>query len=365
MATSAELIGRLPVTTLTHLGYRNIHGRLLGFLIGALSSYCFILPLAAAVADTSSPSLVCESPSRDVGLRWDYEIIDCSFIIGNRSDRAVTITDVRASCGCVVSSLSRKTLAPGETSQLSLKVSLDGADGAIKREIAVMIGEQHFNALTLTVAANVRQAITISPRRIVLPRMSESDVASASATITVHDPALKLRIQKMKCTSPQLSARCIEAEPMKRFQVDISASPPFTGGFLDGEVHVVTDNTRHPIVIIPVNGMVARPVSIIPSRLRLREGHDNAVIRYINVGPGTVKKFRVLNVEVPVASVNAEIILKGNEGYLIRLENLVATSSLHGKFIRIITDLPNSELQVPIEVITLSSDKTEGGQGGQ
>lgn len=74
---------------------------------------------------------------------WDFSTVTegkkyvHAFIFKNNSDTYLNIKDVSTSCGCAVSNIKKKKLAPGEMTELAVTFDSTGYEGAVTQFIYV------------------------------------------------------------------------------------------------------------------------------------------------------------------------------------------------------------------------------------
>lgn len=89
-------------------------------------------PVPAAVLDDTPES----SATRFVwnaGQVREGAIVEHTFVWVNDSSRTVNIGNVHTSCGCTVSEVAKKTVAPGESATIKVKVNTKGYAGPIRQ----------------------------------------------------------------------------------------------------------------------------------------------------------------------------------------------------------------------------------------
>ncbi len=98
----------------------------------------------------------------------------------NTSDTAATITDCKTNCGCTTTNCPKgKTLNPGESTEVEVKVSTGAAAHPITKTVTFMIDGQ---PLRVAVHADVKDYVAIDPTRI-----DRAKSADGKITLTAKD----------------------------------------------------------------------------------------------------------------------------------------------------------------------------------
>lgn len=85
---------------------------------------------------TGAPMIDVDNPVHDSGRLFGVSAVTHGFIISNLGDEPLSILDVRTSCGCTTTALSKSDLAPGESVELEVTVDLTNFSGHINQTIS-------------------------------------------------------------------------------------------------------------------------------------------------------------------------------------------------------------------------------------
>lgn len=111
------------------------------------------------------------------GLQWDRTKIDLKpdeatevaqtvIAFRNTGDKAVTILEVKPSCGCTTAILEKKTYRAGETGELRISVDLANATGTVSKSIEVLANDSD-KPLLLTLRATIPEPLILSTKVLV------------------------------------------------------------------------------------------------------------------------------------------------------------------------------------------------------
>ncbi len=107
-----------------------------------LSFALFAVVGSAALAAEPPPSLAWDAMEKTVEAKAGDMAADFVFTVTNKSDRPITITSVRPSCGCTVVDVPANpwVLAPGASGKLAATVDFTGKDGVLVKSLFVESG---------------------------------------------------------------------------------------------------------------------------------------------------------------------------------------------------------------------------------
>ena len=92
---------------------------------------------ARAEEAITGPRISCDEQVFNFGTVDSQNAIEHTFVLKNIGDTTLEISDVRAACGCTVANISSKSVAPGETSQLTARLNLQGRSGPQSKSITI------------------------------------------------------------------------------------------------------------------------------------------------------------------------------------------------------------------------------------
>ena len=111
-----------------------------------------------AIAATGAPMIDVDNPVHNFGRLFGVSAVTHGFIISNVGDEPLSILDVRTSCGCTATALSKSDLAPGESVELEATVDLTNFSGHINQTISVSSNDLANRKLKLRIMGEVTPA---------------------------------------------------------------------------------------------------------------------------------------------------------------------------------------------------------------
>lgn len=352
-----------------------------GGLLGLL-----LTSLAAAAPQISSPS-----PVHDFGRLDNRQTVEHTFVLTNRGDEELRITQVKPACGCTVATMAKKTLAPGESVDLQVQLSLKGVKGTQHKEIAVVSNDPHVPRLVLLLQGQATSPISVTPSHLlfgeVSPSQTKGDVAVSSSqtfadqAIAGTDPSLIKSV--MLTTEDDLALQVTHAQILPRqrpgeaqsdaqwhawvaastdeagdagmVRINVQLLPGATLGQTQATVRLHTDHVEFPYIDLPVSAVIAGEISYSPQSIVLMEQHPSPVTRYVLVTRSRLDEdmdFQILKVTPPLPEIAVEVRAVGKRGYRIKLQDLIPTPDMQGKKIVIETNIASMRrIEIPVRVL--------------
>ncbi len=164
-----------------------------------------LLLVTACGADTSvagppGPGLVCAEPSVDFGAVWQGAVLEHEFVFEAYGDEALVVAAARADCGCTVAQLelsedaggprrpyaTGEPIPPGARLHVHVRYHTAGKRGATPRTVS-LYGPTPEGRVQVTIHADVRRWLTVTPERIDLPPMTENEATEVSFRVASAD----------------------------------------------------------------------------------------------------------------------------------------------------------------------------------
>lgn len=304
-----------------------------------------------AVAEAPAvPRILCEEATFNFGERDATEVVEHSFLIRNVGNAPLVISKVKPGCGCTVTSWRTKTLAAGESSELTSKLRLKGMRGKQKKSITVESNDPKRPRLYLSLAGSVSTALYLDPSYANFGALGRDQVKSETIKLVSRTPGVKITgVNKGK--PDWLTVKILEEGHKSYPGLILTTKPPLGPGALRGSILVDTNSKVGKQQRLLAYGHVQGALTTIPRTLLLRGDPTHMMTRSILVRPGTVKSFKVLDVAVPDPLIGVKVAETSKSVYRIDLSDLSPRPELNGKEIRILTDAAEmGVIKVPITV---------------
>jgi Protein of unknown function (DUF1573) len=117
--------------------------------------YVFFLFSSIVFAQLVQPKLVIQQNSFDFGAIKQGETVSHTFVLTNSGGDLLKINNVQASCGCTAASPEKSELAPGESTNLTVKFNSTGRMGNQVKTVKVFTNDPQSPEMTITISGNV------------------------------------------------------------------------------------------------------------------------------------------------------------------------------------------------------------------
>lgn len=194
-----------------------------------------------------------DPPLIDLGDVKAGQVFSHQIKVTNSSSSAITVQELKASCGCIRPVLEPTTLAPGATGLLKLDINtLSSNPGPTTYGVKLrypeinQIKEQQF-----IITARVVQEIVVTPTAI-----TSFGEKPRPQVITVLDKrTTPLRPVKLERTSPYLEVEWVQptaAEPQPQYALKVTVREDLPTGRHDHEVIIHTNDSTYPVLRVPI-----------------------------------------------------------------------------------------------------------------
>jgi len=126
----------------------------------SLILFLMVFPLFSVVAQTPEEN---DEAGIDSSRVWDFGevkegvILEHVFKLRNDSTQVLNITNASTSCGCTVSEIAKKTLAPDEETEIKVKFNTKGYKGKTKQFVFVMTESLNNPVIQFMIKADVQK----------------------------------------------------------------------------------------------------------------------------------------------------------------------------------------------------------------
>jgi hypothetical protein len=212
-------------------------------------------------------------PRADAGQVFCGAALTHSFAFVNQGPEPVTITDLRASCGCTTPCLSQRTSQPGEPGELRLDVNtLSQAPGphTWRVQVCARSGDTSTEA-TLELTATVVTEVRVEPAAVTV----FTDGAVGQEVVVTDLRPQPFSVIAVRATAAALTPRLGDAYRdadghwARKIQVDVAGDCP--EGRHEEVLGIYTDDARYRELQVPVT-IIKRPrtqLSATPSQVML------------------------------------------------------------------------------------------------
>ncbi len=307
----------------------------------------------AVDAEAKVPRLVCPEPIFNFDGAPAMSKVKHAFVLRNEGEGPLTISRVKATCGCTVAKLAKDVLEPGEETCVEAVLTLSSHVGKLAKTILVYSDDPKTPNFRLTMIGTTVEFIRMTPSRVTFGKINEDDPRVRELLLEPVSEKARFGLPKIESDSDKIAVDVKPQEKGKGYVVTLRTVNPLPRGYLKGNLRILTDNKILPQLMVPFNAHVMGKIAIAPKEIILYEQADGTPVRqrFLNIAPGSLPTFKVTGAVPPSPEVTAEIIPRDKNRYLVKLLNLRATKEIDGKEVVITTDVAGYErIVIPIRV---------------
>src|SRR5579862_5326087 len=141
-------------------------------------------PAEAAKPAAPAPKIQFDKTVYDFGSTSFVDSVMGTFTFSNTGQADLKVGKPQPSCGCTVASVKPEVLKPGEKGELVFKVNIGAAHGALEKHITVPSNDPQTPSISLSVKADVKQVIEVTPGLITMGAVRQGAVTNV--TVLLH-----------------------------------------------------------------------------------------------------------------------------------------------------------------------------------
>ncbi|MEN6486653.1 MAG: DUF1573 domain-containing protein [Syntrophobacteraceae bacterium] len=239
---------------------------------------CFwaLTPQAAPAAEEASqqaappappqqepPKMAIAQPVFDFGEVMEGGEVEHDYIFTNTGKGPLQVTEVRPSCGCTLAHFDR-TVPPGGTGKITLKMNLKGFQGAVKKTANVSSNDPANPRMVLTIQGTVKTIIDVRPSGTVAFRGLSDQIAPSTVEMTGNTQPF--HITKMESNLDEKVRYELETvQDGKQYRLKVANL--LKRGTYNGYIRCDTDLPAKPDIMIRVSGYIEGEISLKPQTL--------------------------------------------------------------------------------------------------
>lgn len=264
---------------------------------------------ATAAETTGGPHIVFEESAYDFGKVRKEETVKHDFKFKNTGDATLIIGDIKTTCGCTGTLLSKKEISPGEEGNIEVTFQTGASSGLKKKSIYVNSNDPHQPAIQLDIMADVLvQTVEIKPAT--LNWNVERNKELMKTVQVLYNPDLKLNIKGLELSSPAFTA---SVQPKKGanppgYDISIKYDGTLPIGNFQHKLTILTDNPSYPSLVAHLSGKVMGPVKVVPDRINLGGIGDEVLpVRTVRVFDTEKQDFKITEVKSTSPLISVEL----------------------------------------------------------
>jgi hypothetical protein len=316
-------------------------------------------------ADFSPPILHIEQPDFDWGNTLQGEVVKHSYIVMNKGGAPLSITQVKASCGCTTVAKPEKPIEPGKTDTITLEIDTKRLNGPVKKT-ADIVSNAGQTPVRVSMGGKVEAFFVVEPPA---PRIEvvRGSAPQPTKVMLKRNSQATFKVKELKTESKIMKAALAEVTPGDLYEIAINADlgddpRPYYYEQVDVKLDV---NGKDFDVPIRVQVTVKNRIDVLPrstvyfSRTEikpLRDGKPDPISKTVEIkslaGPEHVFKVTQVDKQTDSFETKLETVVEGKHYRLIVLLSKlpdVSTRTLREKIV-VHTDDPSLK-EIPINAI--------------
>lgn len=253
-------------------------------------------------ADIKGPRPIIEATelTHDFGQVWLGPVLDHKFEIKNTGDAPLEIKKVKPSCGCTVAGQYPPTIEPGGKGLFPFSISSAKLNGRFEKSITISSNDPVTPDLHLKLRGEVKRYVDVVPDNANFGRVLGQEKQERILNIT-NNTEKPLTLVLDVPSDSRFKWELTEKETGKKFELRVTAEPPFAPGNLETTVKLKTNSEQQSEVLVVARANVPERIDVQPQSITVSppggQGGDVAaaiegasrVIRFNNYGQKKVK----------------------------------------------------------------------------
>ena len=135
------------------------HLREWGGLVGWL-----VIGASLATAQTpAAPRIALSQESWNFGEIWHPQGVNLTLIVTNEGNATLELKDVRTTCGCTLVEPGRKSVPPGETTDVKVRYNSEGKQGHQESKVIIDSNDPRRPTVEMNISGEVKRAVKRTP----------------------------------------------------------------------------------------------------------------------------------------------------------------------------------------------------------
>jgi len=265
-------------------------------------------PAAPSVPAMPGAAIEFEELIHKFGVISDDKEVETKFKFKNTGTAEMQIVNLAGSCGCTVPALEKKTYAPGESGEITVKYNPHNRRGKQNTNITVTTNVPEKATVTLGLESEVKPTVFTEPQVASIGQIERGK--EGKATIMITSRKLDLVVTQVTPNDTKVNAKIgepkeveIEGEKLFQFPIEVTVSPEAAVGPIQTQCVVRTNDPARTLNFM-VLGEVIGQLKTEPQRVTLgglTPGQEMTTT--FRVSPRNDKVFKVLSaVEEPASA---------------------------------------------------------------
>ena len=249
----------------------------LGGVSTASAQFLDPVPEPSTAPLLGSPMVSFDRSVHDFGNILDEENVETTFTFTNSGDTTLEILDHKATCGCTVPEISKRTLLPGESGTIKVIFHPAHKRGQQNQTVTLLTNSAEQPQVSITINANVRPMTWADPVVAHFSRIEKGD--PRTLTIDVYSRVPKFKVEgvtianevvfRASASDPVEVPGDSEGEVLRKVTITVGLSPTVPLGNHTETIQIRTNDPKKPVLNQQVIAEVVGDLVPAPNRVSL------------------------------------------------------------------------------------------------
>lgn len=285
-----------------------------------------VMPIPAADVKGPHGLIKPDETTHDFGAVWVGPPLKHSFKIKNVGDAPLEISKIRPSCGCTIAGDYPKKLDPGQEGEFPFSMLSTKLRGTFEKGITISSSDPTTPDLRLKLRGEVKRYVEVVPTSANFGKITSQEPQERIVNIT-NNTDNPLQLTLVPPADNKFKYDLVEKTPGKRFDLHVTAAPPFEEGTLKGVLKINTNIDAQKELQVDAQAVVPARLEVQPAVVTLTRPRTQSappteglsrVIKFTNYGK-TPAKILEATVDDPTVTVTVTE-RKAGEAYTIQVQ---------------------------------------------
>lgn len=222
-----------------------------------------------AAAPAAVPKIQFAQLQHDFGRITGGSVVKHEYVFTNTGTATLTVSHVKAACGCTALGTWSREVAPGATGIIPIQFNSGSFMGAVLKTVTVTCNDPAQPTVLLQLKANIWKPVEVQPMFAIINVAADANgPVSSTARIAINQEE-PLGVHSPESNLKYFTAEIVTNTPGREYNLIIKTVPPMPPGNTQGQITFKTTSTNTPTMSLPVLAIVQPAVVISPARITL------------------------------------------------------------------------------------------------
>jgi hypothetical protein len=178
-----------------------------------------LLLLLCLNASAAFGQLTWQSTEQTFNSKPQDASVTAKYKFTNTGTQPIKIQNVRTSCGCTTTALSKTEYAPGESGEIDARFTFAGRTGQQEKAIMVVTSDNPDSPTILKLRVNIEELVKVDPE-VVLWRVGDQPSPKSIHILVAEDAQVKALT--VTSNNPGIKVKLTELKPGKEYEAEVT-----------------------------------------------------------------------------------------------------------------------------------------------